>query len=269
MLTDTYGRSITYLRISVTDRCNFRCTYCMPPHGVPLKPHDQIMRYEDIHRLARAAAALGITKVRITGGEPLIRRNIEFLVKLIAETPDVNEVCMTTNGSLLTRGKALALKQAGLTRVNISLDSLDRASFSRITRTGKIDHVMSGIHAALDAGLTPVKINMVVFEDTTRQEIHDMRVFCEESGLSMQTIALFSLFDRKTSDSVVYDRPPRCSACNRIRLTADGHLKPCLFSDEEFPVNLSDPAASIRAAILAKPENGVSCRSRHMSQIGG
>jgi cyclic pyranopterin phosphate synthase len=269
MLTDPYNRTITYLRVSVTDRCNFRCVYCMPPEGVELKSHAEILRHEEILRVVAEAARLGVTKVRLTGGEPLLRRNIEFLVKGIASTRGIEETCMSTNGSLLKPRTAQALKAAGLTRVNVSLDTLEGERFRQITREGALDDVLRGIDAAVEAGLTPVKINMVLFPETTEAEIAAMREFCASRGARLQTINRFSLGNRHAAGTHVADRPPPCADCNRLRLTADGYLKPCLFSEHEIKVDMTDIRGSILRAVQAKPRSGEACRNRAMSQIGG
>jgi len=269
MLIDQYNRSITYLRISVTDRCNYRCTYCMPPGGVTLKPHEQMLRYEDIIAIVREAAALGVAKIKLTGGEPLVKRNIEELVRGIAAVPGISDLGMTTNASLLTPEKARALKQAGLMRVNISLDTLDAAHFCRITRGGRIEDVLRGIDAALEAGLTPVKINMVVFADTTVEEVDAMGRFCAAKGARLQTISHFSLHERAGKNYMEAGRPPRCEECNRLRLTADGYFKSCLFSDDEIKVDMQNIRQSIIHAVANKPPSGSTCTTRAMSQIGG
>lgn len=269
MLTDPHNRAITYLRISVTDMCNFRCTYCMPAEGVELKPRSAILRYEDILTIVAEAAHLGVTKIRLTGGEPLVKRDIEFLVGGIAQTPGVEEVCMTTNGALLTPRKARALKEAGLTRVNVSLDTLDRERFQATTRVDGLDDVLRGVEAAVEAGLVPVKINMVVFADTSEGDIAAMRDFCASRDLRLQTINHFSLENRRHGQAYVADRPPPCAQCNRLRLTADGYLKPCLFSEHEIKVDMANIRGSILAAVQAKPRSGEACRNRAMSQIGG
>ena len=269
--TDPYGRDIRYLRVSVTDRCNYRCIYCMPEEGVPLKGHDDILSYEDIVRISEGAVNLGFDRVRLTGGEPLVRRRIERLVAMLSSIDGLNEVAMTTNASLLTRDKAKRLKEAGLSRINISLDTLDPARFAAITRGGRIDDVMEGIDAALEADLRPVKINMIVFEETTRDDIEIMRDFCVGKGLVLQTIKQFSLYDREEdpSISISCDRPRPCESCDRIRLTADGYLKPCLFSDKEIRVDLDHIELSLRKAVAAKPWKGTCCSNRLMYQIGG
>jgi cyclic pyranopterin phosphate synthase len=170
-LADSFQRPLNYLRISVTDRCNLRCIYCMPPEGISLASHDDILRYEEIYLVAQAAAELGINKLRLTGGEPLVRANLTDLVSLLAKIPDIDDISMTTNGLLLER-HAEALKKAGLHRVNVSLDSLHKARFRKITRVGKLDDVLRGIEAAKKAGLNPVKINMVVIRGMNDDEVH-------------------------------------------------------------------------------------------------
>jgi len=270
-LLDPYGRSIRYLRISVTDRCNYRCVYCMPEEGVPLATHDDILSYEEIARVAEAAAALGFERVRLTGGEPLVRRRIEDLVSMLAGIGGLREVSMTTNGSLLTREKARLLKEAGLARVNISLDTLDPARFRAITRCGNLDDALAGVDAALEADLRPVKINMIVFEETTRDDVEAMRAFCRGRGLHLQTIKQFSLYDREEDPAggIKCDRPMPCALCDKLRLTADGYLKPCLFSDKEIEVDFDHIELSLRRAVAAKPPKGTCCSNRLMCQIGG
>jgi cyclic pyranopterin phosphate synthase len=270
MLVDRYGRTITYLRISVTDKCNYRCTYCMPAEGVVLKKYDEILRYEEIEKIVRAAAELGVSKIRLTGGEPLVKKNIIFLVERIAAIAGIAEINMTTNGSLLTPGMAHALKRAGMTRVNISLDTLNEKRFAAITRGGRIADVFQGIFAAKDAGLDPVKINMVIFADTAGGEIDALRDFCGKYGLILQTIKHFSLYDKKDpAGALSADRPPRCKDCNRLRITADGFIKPCLFSSDEIRIDFANIKKSLRQAVLVKPVSGHSCKNRTMCQIGG
>lgn len=169
-MRDTFQRSIDYLRIAVTDRCNLRCVYCMPEEGVPFCPHADILRYEEIERIVRVAAGLGIRRVRLTGGEPLVRRDIVALVRALASLPGIEDVSMTTNGTLLA-SYAHPLAQAGLKRVNVSLDSLRPERFRAITRRGELSDVLAGIQAALDAGLTPVKVNMVVMRGSNDDEL--------------------------------------------------------------------------------------------------
>lgn len=271
MLFDTFGREIYYLRISVTDRCNYRCTYCMPSDGVAFKNHDQMLRYEDIAKIALEAGKEGFYKIRLTGGEPLVKNNIEYCVGLIKATGYYRDICMTTNGSLLTYDKAVALKAAGLDRITVSLDTLDSAVFSRLTRGGVITDVIRGIDAAQAAGFENTKINMVITGETSPDEIEQMRSFCRRNNLNLQLICRFTLSDRSdiSVNDIAADRPPKCCRCNRLRITADGFVKPCLFSDSEEKIDLNDIAGSLRRAVKNKPENGIACSTRSMSQIGG
>ncbi|MCF6290154.1 MAG: radical SAM protein [Desulfobacterales bacterium] len=270
MLVDPFGRKINYLRISITDRCNYRCVYCLPEGGAPLKPYAEILRYEEIEQIARVAVGLGITRIRLTGGEPLVRKNITWLVERLAAIPGLAELSMTSNGSLLTPELARGLKGAGLDRINISLDTLDQDRFAGLTRGGNIDEVLGGIAAAKAAGLEPVKINMVLMDATTVKEIETMELFCRQQGLRLQTIKHFVLADHKDPQGAISaDRPPKCLSCNRLRLTADGYLKPCLFSSHEIRMDLGNIKESVMTAVRAKPENGLMCENRSMRQIGG
>ncbi len=282
-MKDCFGRDIDYLRISVTDRCNLRCVYCMPEEGVQALGHDQILTYEEILEVARVAKGLGIEHVRITGGEPLVRKNLVSLVKGLNALgfPDIS---MTTNGILLpplSRG----LKEAGLNRVNISLDTLDPDKFSRITRRGKLEDALRGIKSALEAGLNPVKINTVVTGENFR-EIQDIAALtfkwpvhvrfiefmpigpdpllactatvpiqavvdemaqfghllpfnkCGPSGSAFRSAGPAETFKFPNAPGTVgfigAMSHPFCSACNRLRLTADGKLRPCLADDVEI-----------------------------------
>jgi cyclic pyranopterin phosphate synthase len=271
MLRDRSGREIDYLRISVTDRCNLRCEYCMPPEGLQLKGHGDMLTYEEIASVVGVAVRLGIGKVRLTGGEPLVRKGLAGLVRMLRAIPGLEEISMTTNGILLTPETALELKGMGLDRLNISLDTLAPAAYRRITRGGDIADVLRGIAAAKAAGFAGTKVNMVVSLPGSRDDIDRMRSFCEEEGLVLQTINRFSLSKRTDEKGSPhdFDRPLPCEKCNRLRLTSDGYLKPCLFSDLEIKVDLEDIEGSIRKAVDAKPEKGTSCGVRSMRQIGG
>jgi cyclic pyranopterin phosphate synthase len=269
LLLDRFNRRIDYLRISVTDRCNYRCVYCMPEAPFERKSHSDILSYEQIASVAKVASRMGIRKIRLTGGEPLVRKDIEHLVAKLTAIDGIEEVCMTTNGSLLA-DMATKLKESGLGRVNISIDSLDADRYHRITGGGDLRQALAGVDAAKKAELTPIKINMVILDDTTEEKIEKMQAFCDSQGLQLQKIMQFSLYDRTDlSSRFKTQRPPKCSSCNRLRLTADGFLKPCLFSDNEVRVNFGNIADSILKAVAKKPENGSSCRTRFMSQIGG
>jgi len=188
-LSDPFNRSINYLRISVTDRCNLRCIYCMPAEGINLLPHGEILTYEEIAAVARLAAELGINKVRLTGGEPLVRAKLPELVAMLAEIDTIDDISLTTNGTLLKK-YAAELKQAGLKRVNVSLDSLNRDKFKRITRHEKLGEVLRGIEAARACGLNPVKVNMVVMRGINDDEIVDFAKLTITGGWHVRFIEL-------------------------------------------------------------------------------
>jgi GTP 3',8-cyclase len=265
-MRDAFGRDITYLRISVTDRCNLRCRYCMPEEGIELLSHEEMLTYEEIAEIAKVAVRLGMTKLRLTGGEPLARRGIVDLVRMLKAIPGLSTLAMTTNGSLL-EPLAAGLADAGLDSVNISLDTLDPEKYASITRRGRLSDVLAGLDAAIRAGLA-VKLNMVVLPDTGEAEIEAMRDFAKARGAALQTIARYSLQENKRDD-YVYDRPPPCSSCNRIRLMADGTLRSCLHSDLDYKVDFDDIEGSIKAAILGKPAHGAVSSTPSVGQIGG
>ncbi len=265
-MRDSFDREIDYLRISVTDKCNLRCTYCMPPQGVRRRSHEEFLSFETVAEVCRVATTLGIRKVRLTGGEPLVRRGILELVRLIRARAPLEELAMTTNGVLLA-AQAAPLREAGLSRVNVSLDTLEAERYRRITRGGCIQAPLAGIEAALAVGL-PVKLNMVVLEDTAAEEIEAMRQFCLRRGVRLQLINHFLLTERKDKP-YRFDRPRPCAECNRIRLLADGALKPCLHSNSEIRLDPQDIAGSLRRTILAKPARGAACTNRPMVEIGG
>ncbi len=265
-MLDSYDREISYLRISVTDKCNLRCVYCMPEEGVEVRRHEEFLSFEQIVEVVRVGATIGLKKIRLTGGEPLVKRGIVNLVEMIAGVTGVDHVAMTTNGVLLA-DMAKDLKAAGLDSLNISLDTLDPKRYKEITRVGSIEKVLAGIEAARASGF-PIKLNKVVMNETPHSEIELMRQFCREKGIRLQLINHFSLSDEKLN-SYNFDRPPKCGACNRIRLLADGHLKPCLHSDVEIPLDLHDIKGSLVKTIQAKPQRGLVCENRCMYEIGG
>jgi cyclic pyranopterin phosphate synthase len=261
---DKFNREINYLRISVTDRCNLRCIYCMPEEGMQLKKHREILRYEEIEQVVREAVQMGINKVRLTGGEPLIKKDIEFLIERLAGIEGIKELCLTTNGILLVQ-KAGILRQAGLTSLNISLDTLQPKKYREITRVGNLNDVLNGIDAAIAEGFQ-IKINMVFIKN--ENEIDNIREFCRNKSIQSQLINHYSLKQNK-NDDYIFDRPPKCRNCNRIRLLSDGVLKPCLHSDIECKINFVRIRESLENAIISKPERGMSCKSRKMFEIGG
>lgn len=265
-IRDRFDRDITYLRISITDKCNLRCVYCMPEEGVPRKNHVDFLSFEKIAEIVRAGASLGIRKVRLTGGEPLVKRGIVDLAAMLKAVPGMEHLAMTTNGTLLAE-KARELKKAGLDSLNVSLDTLDPARYREITRCGNIKDVRDGIEAARSEGFS-IKINTVVMEETADEEIAEVGRFCKRYGFSHQLINHFSL-GRERLETYRFDRPPRCDECNRIRLLADGKFKSCLLSDIEIPVDMEDIAAALEKTVEMKPKRGNVCLTRSMMEIGG
>jgi len=241
----------------------------MPAQGVKLKPQEEILTFEQITEVCRAASKMGIWKVRLTGGEPLVRKNITHLVRMLNQVKGIKELCLSTNGVFLAP-LAQGLKDAGLSRVNISLDNLDAQKYNEITRGGDIQKVFAGIEAVKKAGFSSTKINMVLIPGFNTDEIGPMFDFCRENRLILQRINHYSLDSSLRKE--YYDeaeRPPDCRKCNRIRLTSDGMLKPCLFSELEIPVDFSDIESSLRWAIQSKPAWGQTGTKRGNWEIGG
>jgi GTP 3',8-cyclase len=271
-MRDGYARVIDYLRVSVTDRCNLRCIYCMPPGGVPLQSHGDLLTFEEIVSVVAAAVELGVRKVRLTGGEPLVRLGLTELVRQLACIDGLNDLSLSTNGTLL-KEHAAALKAAGLRRVNVSLDSLKPERYRRITRQGELADALGGIEAAQEAGLTPIKINAVVMRGCNDDEVADLAALAGERGWSIRFIERMPLAGSEggyvsaaevraklddlgpllpgsdevqngparcyrlagTAGSVGFISPlsePFCATCNRLRLTSTGMLRPCLLSNE-------------------------------------
>ncbi|MBI4928929.1 MAG: GTP 3',8-cyclase MoaA [Anaerolineae bacterium] len=328
MLIDSWGREITYLRISVTDRCNLRCVYCMPPDGINLKAHADILRYEEIAEVVRVAAQHGIREVRLTGGEPLARPGLASLVGMISVIPGIQDIAITTNAVLLAR-QAEALAEAGLKRVNISLDTLRPDRFERITRIGSFDQTWAGILAAERAGLTPIKINAVAMRGVNDDELLDLARLAQDhpwhvrfievmpvnneapwgEGLPNSISAYMPMREVRERLSVLNLEPVEsengagparefriptglgrvgfispvsehfCGECNRLRLTADGFLRPCLLSDQEISIlpalRKGEPLLPLlQEAVGMKPRSHELVEnhrpvSRCMIQIGG
>lgn len=220
-LSDSFQRPINYLRISVTDRCNLRCVYCMPAEGVSLMPHGDILSYEEIYTIAAAAAELGVNKVRITGGEPLVRTGLPELIRMLASIDTIDDISLTTNGMLLER-YAAELKSAGLRRVNISLDTLDPDKFKQITRGGNLDDVLKGIEAAKAAGLNPVKINVVVIPGVNDDELLSFAAKTVNEGWHVRFIERMPFSGKDTSASQFIS-----VSDIRQRLELLGELEPC------------------------------------------
>lgn len=306
-MRDQFDREISYLRVSITDLCNLRCKYCMPD-GVCQKRHEDILSFEELVEIVAAAAQLGIQKVRITGGEPLVRRGCVELVRMIAGIPGIEEVVMTTNGTLLGC-YARDLKKAGLSRVNVSLDSLKPEKYAAITGGGRLSDALEGLSAAFDAGLTPVKVNTVLIGGFNDDEITDFVELTRRMPVELRFIELMPMggaFGRNAylpGDRVLemvpelrpvpYDsgvarlyRLPEgegsvglisplsrhfCGACNRLRLTSEGNLKPCLHSSQEISVrgkHGQELLETLRLAIHEKPKMHGTLDAEHMSEAG-
>jgi cyclic pyranopterin phosphate synthase len=241
----------------------------MPEEGVTARFHRDILSYEKLVKVAGEAIALGVKKIRLTGGEPLVRKGILFLVEQLKKLAGLEELTLTTNGVLLDK-MAGPLKQAGINRINISLDTLDADKYKQLTRSGDIKHVLRGIDAIIEAGFEKTKINMVLIPGFNNDEVEPMRTFCREKGFVLQRINHYSLADIGSIDrNYSAERPLKCSKCNRIRLTADGKLKPCLFSEVEIPLDFSDLRGSLVQAIQSKPRSGTCNFTRQNWQIGG
>lgn len=317
-MKDQFGREINYLRLSVTDRCNLRCRYCMPEEGVCKKPHTEMLTEDEMIDAVEAAAALGVTKLRITGGEPLVKRNIVALCARAAHVPGIREVCITTNGVLLPK-LAKGLRAAGVNRVNLSLDTLDPKKYAHITRVGTLEGALDGLHAALEAGFDKVKINAVLIGGFNDDEIEPLANLTMRYPVDVRFIELMPMLDHPEFGEAAFipytrvlDKLPQaqgispdggvaklyrlpgalgniglispvsahfCAECNRIRLTADGKLKPCLHAADEVSLKgmtREQMRETMRRVMYEKP----SCHAelsatqhshagRSMNQIGG
>jgi cyclic pyranopterin phosphate synthase len=329
VLRDSYGRAIRDLRVSLTDRCNFRCFYCLPHGEPPIAPKEQMLSYEEIEYVCEIFVSLGIEKIRLTGGEPMLRRDIETIIRKLAKLkPALHDLALTTNGYFLPE-RAQSLKEAGLDRVTISLDSLKRDVFKQMTGVDVLDKVLAGITAAKDAGLEPIKINAVIVRGHNEDEVADFAAFAREHDVKMRFIEFMPLDSghewsradvvsgkeirerinerfplvrvevARGSDTSSRYRfadgapgeigiiapvtEPFCGACSRIRLTADGQIRTCLFSTVEH--SLRDVVRSgtsrgeivdyIESVVLRKEprhfinDPGFIAPSRTMSFIGG
>jgi cyclic pyranopterin phosphate synthase len=264
---DSYNRRINYLRISVTDRCNLRCTYCMPAEGIPLMLHSDILSFEEIMEVVDAALILGVDKVRITGGEPLVRRGIVNLVQMIASKPAIQDLGMTTNGQLLEQF-ALPLKEAGLHRINISLDTMNPEKYKQITRGGDINKVLKGIEASSEAGLSPVKINCVILKSPAEPDAIEVAEYGKRNSLQVRFIRQMDL---EKGEFYIVDGGSGgdCSTCNRLRLTANGMIKPCLFNDMEYNVREHGAHKALQLALGNKPSCGTVNKHGEFYNIGG
>ena len=315
-MNDTLGRKITYLRLSVTDLCDLRCIYCMPEHGVPKRAHSEICSLEELCDMAAAAVSLGVRKVRITGGEPLVRRGVVSLCQMLCALPGLEELCLTTNGVRLPE-LAAPLREAGVDRLNISLDTLRPERYRSITRIGELSSVLRGLGAAEAAGFSHTKLNCVLMGGVNDDEIEDFVRLTQARPLSVRFIELMPMGAcakwekaRFLPAGAVLDRVPElgpagtdgvsrlyripgaagtvgliepmshafCAECSRIRITADGKLKPCLHADTEIALRGLHGEAlldALRQGIARTPErhalmrDGQSHAGRCRSEIGG
>ena len=309
-MIDRLGRNITYLRISVTELCNLRCRYCMPEEGICKKQHSQMLTEDEIITAVEAAAALGITKLRITGGEPLVKKNIVSICRRAAAVAGIREVCLTTNGILLPE-LARPLREAGVTRLNLSLDTLDPEKYAYITRIGRLDQFREGLAAAFDAGFEKIKFNAVLIGGFNDDEILPLAELTRDWDVEMRFIEMMPMYDSGDFNEAAFipytrvlERLPDaialpsdggvakryrlpgavgtiglispvsahfCGDCNRIRLTADGKIKPCLHSADEYSLKGLDfegMKAMLEEAILSKPAWHGDLDALHRSQAG-
>ncbi|MFO8065981.1 MAG: radical SAM protein [Bacteroidales bacterium] len=266
-MLDRFNRKINYLRISVTDRCNLRCKYCTPDGAFVHKSPEEIISFEEIKEVVSVSVSMGIDKIRLTGGEPLVRKNIVQLVEMISSVNGVKDIAMTTNGILLDKF-AEGLSDAGLHRVNISMDTLDPEKYRIMTGGGELDKVFKGIEAAKLAGLSPIKINCVIKSSEDEPDAVAVKNYCLENGLQARFI---EQMDLKTGHfGIVHGGAGGdCRNCNRLRLTSDGKMKPCLFSDIEFDIRKLGIKEAIKLALNAKPEKGSISNNSCFYNIGG
>lgn len=266
-MLDPFGRKIEYLRISVTDRCNLRCIYCMPAEGITLLSHDDILTFDEIVETTRIAVKLGVRKVRITGGEPLVRKGIIDLVARIASIKGIEDLSMTSNGVLLAQ-YASGLKKAGLHRINISLDTTDKEHYHQITRTGDVAEVIQGIKAAVEAGLLPVKINCVINNSPDEPDARGVSIFCKNNNLEIRYIYQMNLA-KGEFNGVIGGDGGKCETCNRLRLSSNGDIMPCLFSDLSFNIRKLGIYEAIIQAVNHKPLCGKANHTSHFYSVGG
>ncbi len=266
-MLDRYNRKINYLRISVTDRCNLRCTYCMPEDGITQLKHEDILTFDEITSFIKEAISFGVNKVRITGGEPLVRKGIVDLVRMIAEIPGIDDLSMTTNAILMSQF-AEPIWNAGLRRINVSLDTIDPEKFKSITRGGEISEVFKGLEEAKKVGFNPIKINCVIEKSSNEPDAIAVKEFAISNGFEVRFIPMMKL-DQGIFGQVEGGEGGNCSSCNRLRLTANGYIKPCLFSDLGFNIRELGSKKAIEFAIGQKPESGSQNLEGKFYNIGG
>ena len=265
-MLDRFNRRINYLRISVTDRCNQRCYYCMPEEGVNFIKHEDILSYEEITEITTELVKLGIDKVRLTGGEPLARRGILSLVSMLNNIKGIQDFSMTTNGVLLTK-YAEDLKKNGLGRLNVSLDSVDPIKYKMITNSDTLSEVLSGLHAAVKAGFDNIKLNCVIKESSEEKNAKEVAQYAARNGFVIRFIRMMDIAEGKFWP-VEGGEGGNCSCCNRLRLSSDGRLFPCLFSDCSFSVKELGVKEAFTQALTYKPESGKKAENKFYT-LGG
>lgn len=266
-MLDHYNRNINYLRVSITDRCNLRCTYCMPEGGVAMLSHNEILSFDEIVAFIKEAVSLGITKVRITGGEPLVRKGVVELVRMIAKIPGIEDLSMTTNAILMSQF-AEPLWNAGLRRINVSLDTVDPIKFKLITRGGDVNQVLQGLEEAKRVGFNPIKLNCVIDKSSDEPDAQELKDFANRNGFDVRFIPKMNL-EKGIFGQVEGGEGGNCTSCNRLRLTANGLVKPCLFSDIGYSVRELGSREAIIKAIGIKPESGTINQKGKFYNIGG
>ncbi|MFC2081035.1 GTP 3',8-cyclase MoaA [Bacteroidota bacterium] len=266
-MLDSCNRNINYLRISVTDRCNLQCAYCMPEQGICKADPGELLSFEEIAGIARVGVDFGITKLRITGGEPLVRHDLPRLVAMLASIPGVSDLSMTTNAVLMEEF-AEDLKKAGLQRVNISLDTLDPVRFRNLTRGGDLEKVLRGIDISRQVGLSPIKLNTVLTGCTTERDIQELREYASGNGFELRFIREMDR-EKGLFWPVEGGDGGHCGLCNRLRLSAEGFIYPCLFNDLKYSVRELGPKEAFRLAIGNKPQSGKGSVLKKMYSIGG
>jgi len=266
-MIDTHGRVISMLRVSVTDRCNLRCVYCMPSGDVDFLPESALLTDDEIFQAVQEGVAMGIKHVKLTGGEPLLRQGITELVRRLSGVTGIEDLSMTTNGVLLG-GMAGKLAQAGLSRINVSLDTMDAERYKQVTGGGDLQKVLEGIESARRAGLNPVKLNCVVQQNPEEPDAVAVAEFAREHGCQIRFILRMNML---TGDfhGIEGGRGGHCSKCDRLRLASDGKIRPCLFSDLSFDIRSRGPRKAFELALENKPEKGARCAQNWMHGIGG
>jgi len=265
-MLDRFNREINYLRISVTDRCNLSCEYCKPEKGCILLPEEELVSFAEVVELAETAATIGFVKLRLTGGEPLMRSGIVSLVQQLAHIKGYRDFGLTTNGILLPQ-HAVALRKAGLHRLNISIDTLDARRFREIARSGDLEKVLAGIESALAAGFNRTKLNCVISASPDEEDARQVSAFGLKHGLEVRFIRRMDL-DAGKFWPVIGGEGGHCDTCSRIRVSCDGKVYPCLFGNDYYSIRELGIRPALELAVGNKPEAGRRSDSKFYA-IGG